>query len=99
MVLSIYCDFCDQPVYLTEDGYCSQCGKHSDNMNPEDYYEQGSQSVEIDEFTQELLDFSKKDLKTGEKTTLMYIDDHTVIGDHNNHDALMHLIKERNNKT
>lgn len=55
MSLSTYCDFCDQPVYLTEDGYCSQCGKHSDDMNPEDYYEQGTQSVKIDEFTEELL--------------------------------------------
>jgi hypothetical protein len=64
-----------------------------------DYYEQGTQSVEIDEFTKELLDFSKKDLGTGEQITLMYIDDHTVIGDQENYNAMMHLLKEKQAKT
>lgn len=27
-----YCDRCEHIVRLTEDGYCTGCGKHADNM-------------------------------------------------------------------
>jgi hypothetical protein len=66
-----------------------------------DHYEQGTQSVEIDEFTEELLNFSKKDLTItpDEQSKLMMIDDHTVIGDQENYNAMMHLLKEKQVKT
>ena len=34
-----YCDHCEHIVRLTEDGYCTECGKHADNMhrNPGGY--------------------------------------------------------------
>jgi hypothetical protein len=31
--LQKYCDYCEEVVNLTEDGYCVGCGKHADNMN------------------------------------------------------------------
>ena len=39
IVQTIYCDDCEALVKLTEDGYCSVCGKHADNIhkNPGGY--------------------------------------------------------------
>jgi len=27
-----YCKNCEEIVYLTEDGYCTSCGNHADNI-------------------------------------------------------------------
>ncbi len=32
---TIYCDNCETIVFLDDSGYCRDCGKHADNMLPE----------------------------------------------------------------